>query len=260
MRRTLFAVLSLSLVLTGCKAKEAMDKASISADLDKKGTTDLMKDVANDHYEAPADGKLTDAQVKMYLKVRDKERAIAQVAKQEAQQHADASKKAGDQSIAGVMEGFKTMGSVADMMTADIRAAKELGFNTQEYLWVKGQILSASTAAMVEKNTQALSATMDASYQQLKKAADEAKDEQSKKMYAEMLAGMEKSKAEAAQQSRPDPTAQYNRELLKKYDAELNAITSELAKWEDKPGDAKKSVEEWQKGVDKAVQDANTKH
>src|SRR5205814_10654095 len=88
MRRTLSALLTLSLVFAGCKLKEAVDKASISKDLDKRGTMDLMKEVANDKYDPPKDGKLTDGQVQMYLKVREREKAIAQVARKEAEQHA----------------------------------------------------------------------------------------------------------------------------------------------------------------------------
>ena len=257
MRKTI-VVLSLSLIaLTGCKAKELADKAAISHDLDKRGTVDLMKQVADDKYTAPADGKLTDGQVQMYLKVREHEKQIAQVAKQEAQQHAEAAKKAGEKSIAGMMEGLKTLGSAADMMTADIRAAKDLGFNTQEYLWVKGQILAASSSVMAEKMGQAMSAQMDASVAQMKKSYDEAKDEQSKKMYGEMLANLEKSRQEsAAQKEKEDPALSYNRQILSKYDNALNAVTAELSKWEDKPGDAQKSVEQWQKDVEKAAQPA----
>ena len=87
MRRTLLAALCLCVVLAGCKAKEALDKVSIAKELDKKGTTDLMKDVANDKYTPPTDGKLTDAQVQMYLKVREHEKQIAQVAREQLQQH-----------------------------------------------------------------------------------------------------------------------------------------------------------------------------
>ena len=57
MRRTLAAAACLTLFLGGCKAKEAMDKAEISRDLAERGTTDLMKQVADDQYEAPADNK-----------------------------------------------------------------------------------------------------------------------------------------------------------------------------------------------------------
>ena len=258
MRRTLSAVLMLSIALAGCRAKEAFDKAKISQDLEKHGTMDLVKDVSNDRYNPPADGKLTDSQMQMYLKVREKEKAIAQVARKEAQAHADAAKKAGDKSIAGMMEGFKTLGSAADMLTADIRAAKELGFNTQEYLWVKSQVLAASSAAMMSKMSDAANASFDNAYTQMKKSYDEAKDDQSKKMYKEMLDNYDKHRAEMKQSaaSNTTPALAYNQQLIAKYDGALNAIASEMAKWEEKPGDAQKSMDEFAKGVDKAVEDA----
>lgn len=248
MRRTLGIALCVSMALAGCKAKEMLDKADISKDLQKRGTTDLMKEVANDTYEAPADGKLTDAQVKMYLKVRDHEKEIVQVARAEAKKHADAAKQKGEKSIAGMMEGFKTLGSVADMLTADVRAAKDLGFNTQEYLWVKTQVLGASTSAMAEKFSESMSSGMEKAYQDAKKAHDEATDEQTKAMYAQLLSGYEQSRKEMAEQKKDeDPAAAYNRQLLAKYENELNAIASELAKWEDKPGD----VEKWKAEMEK---------
>jgi hypothetical protein len=253
MRRTLAAVLTLSVVLIGCKAKEAIDKAAISKDLEKRGTVDLMKQVADDKYDPPADGKLTEAQVQMYLKVRDHEKQIAQVARAEAQKHADAAKKEGEKSLAGMMEGLKTLGSAADMMTADIRAAKDLRFNTQEYLWVKSKVLEASVATWGEKTSQAMNASLDASYQQVKKSMDEAKDEQTKKMYADTLASMEKSRQEMAQQQQQqDPALAFNKQLLSKYENALNALTAEASKWEDKPGEAQKSMEQYQKDLEKA--------
>jgi hypothetical protein len=247
MRRSLVAVVCLTLALAGCKAKEAIDEASISKDLAKRGTTDLMKEVANDSYDAPADGKLTEAQVQMYLKVREHEKKIAQVAKEEAKQHADKAKKSGEKSLAGMMEGLKTLGSVADLMTADIRAAKDLGYNSQEYLWVKQQILEVSGAAMAEKMGQAMSASLDQMYEQTKKAQAEATDETTKKMYAEMLAGYEKSKQEMQQQNAVDPAIAHNRALLVKYESELAAFASEWAKYEDNEGDAAKAVKEMEK-------------
>ena len=255
MRRYLSAVLTLAVVLGGCKAKEAMDKAAIAADLDKRGTMDLMKDVANDKYDPPKDGKLTDAQVQMYLKVREHEKQIAQVAKQQLQEHSEAAKKAGEKSLSGMMEGLKGIGSLADFATADIRAAKDLHYNTQEYVWVKGQILAASASAMTQKFQQAAAAQMDASYAQMKKAYDEAKDDTTKKMYGEMLAGFDKSKQENAQQAE-DPTVAYNRQLLSKYDNALNALANEAAKYEDKPGEAQQQIQKAVSDADKAAQDA----
>jgi hypothetical protein len=252
MRRTLPIVALALVALAGCRAKEMAEKAGIAQDLHNRGTVDLMKQVSNDRYTPPADGKLTDGQVQMYLKVRDHEKAIAQVAKKEAQEHADAAKKAGDKSIAGMMEGLKTLSSAAQMATADIRAAKDLGYNTQEYLWVKGQIVAASTSAMTDKVSQAVAQQMDASTAQAKKAYDEAKDEQTKKMYKDMLDNIEKTKAESAQQkAKEDPAMAYNRQLLSKYENALNALTVEAEKWEDKPGDAKQSMNQFQKDLDK---------
>ena len=123
MHRSLSVLLCLSLALAGCKAKELADKAAISKDLDKRGTTDLMKEVANDSYDPPQDGRITEAQIQMYLKVREHEKQIAQVAKAEMKQHADDAEKKDDKSLGGLMEGMKALGSAADFMTADIRAA-----------------------------------------------------------------------------------------------------------------------------------------
>lgn len=257
MRRIAVAVVCLSLALSGCKAKEALDAAGISKDLDKKGTTELMKEVANDAYESPADGKLTDAQVQMYLKVRQQEQKIAEVAKQEVKEHANKAKKSGEKSLAGMMEGFKTLGSVADLMTADIRAAKELGYNTQEYLWVKQQVLTVSGAAVAEKMSEAVNASFDAGYVQAKKAHDEATDAATKKLYAEMIAGYEKGRKEMEQQQGDaDPAIAHNRQLLAKYESELHAFAQELAKFSDEPVDTQKAVADWEKSLDKATADA----
>jgi hypothetical protein len=252
MRRILILLLCLTFALAGCKAKEAIDAASISKDLDKRGTTDLMKEIANDEYTAPDDGRLTEAQIQMYLKVREHEKKIAEVAKAEMKQHADKAEKSGEKSLAGLVQGLQAMGSAADFLTADLRAAKDLGYNTQEYIWVKGQIMAASTAAMAEKFNEAMTANFDKAYQEAKKAHDEATDETTKKLYADMLAGYDKSKQEMAQQTDADPAATYNRQLLSKYENALNAFAHELSKYEDKPGDVKQSVKEFEQKVEEA--------
>jgi hypothetical protein len=256
MRRSLTVSLCLSialtLALTGCKAKELVDKASISHDLDKRGTTDLMKQVADDKYTPPADGRLTDAQIRMYLKVREQEKKIAQVAKDEMKQHAAEADKKGKQSLGSLIEGIHAMGSAADFLTADIRAAKDLGYNTQEYLWVKQQVLGASTAVMAKKFADTMSANFDKAYVDAKKAYDEAKDETTKKLYADVLAGYDKSRQELKSQQTEDPAVTYNRQLLSKYENALNAFTAELEKYEDKPGEMKKAMQEFEKSADQA--------
>ena len=261
MRRLTPVVLTLAVAFSGCKAKEAIEQAKIASELAKTGsTTKLLNQAAEDKYEAPADGKLTESQVQMYLKVRDREKAIAQVAKDQLKQHADQAKKSGEKSIAGMMEGFKGLGSVADFLTADIRAAKDLGYNTAEYQWVKGQILAASTSAIGQQMATAMNAQMDATYTQMKKAYEEAKDDQTKAMYKQSLDALDQQKKEqASAKAQEDPAIEYNRQLLSKYENVLNAYASELSKYEDKPGDAQKSVDEMQKNVEKAKADAAAK-
>lgn len=252
MSRTLATMLCLALALGGCKAKELADKAAIAKDLQSRGTTDLMKQVADDEYTAPEDGRLTDAQIQMYLKVREHEKKIAEVAKAELKQHAETAEKKGDKSLSGMMEGMKALGSAADFMTADIRAAKDLGFNTQEYLWVKGQVLEASTSVMAQKFQESISANFDKAYAEAKKAYDEAKDEQTKKLYADMLAGYDKSRQEMAPQQDENPSLTYNRQLLSRYENALNAYAHELSKYEDKPGEVQKGFKEMEQKLEEA--------
>jgi hypothetical protein len=249
MRRFIPAVLCLSVAFGGCKAKELVNPTKIADELNKPGSTyKLMKDVAKDKYDPPKDGKLTESQVQMYLKVREHEKAIAKVAADQMEKHsheADAAKN----SIAGVTQVFKTLGSAADLATSDIRAAKDLGYNTQEYLWVKGQIAAVSMLAFAETAAKALSVQTDAAYAQAKKAYDEAKDEQTKQMYKQMLDSYDQTRKEAKDATEVnDPAVAYNRELLKKYDSELAYFSG-----------AEKGMEQFKKSVDKAVQDAKAK-
>jgi hypothetical protein len=113
-----------------------------------------------------------------------------------------------------------------------------------------------SGAAMAEKMTQAISSQMDAAIQQTKKLHDEATDEATKKIYADMLAAYETSQKESASNQESDPALAHNRRLLARYENELNAYASELAKYTDNEEDAQKSVDEWQKQLDKAAAEA----
>ncbi|HSN67953.1 MAG TPA: hypothetical protein VLV48_01825, partial [Thermoanaerobaculia bacterium] len=229
MRRSLALVLGMLLLLlvpTGCKLKKAAEEAAISDNLEDVGTKELLEKTSEDSYDPPADGRLTDGQIQMYLKVREKEKAIALVARKELEAKAKKSEeKGGDKSLAGMMAGFEALGSAADFLTADIRAANELGFNTAEYQWVKEQVLEASGAAFAESMAQSTQAMMDQAYNEMKKQHDEATDADAKKALAGMLAEYDKNRKEmAAQQEKVDPSVKHNRDLLAKYENALNAL------------------------------------
>jgi hypothetical protein len=226
-------VIVVTVSLAGCRAKEAIDNVKIAKDLKKQGTIDLLEKTSKDQYNPPADGRLTDAQIQMYLKVREREMQIAEVAKKELQQHAEKAKKNEEDKnpLRAAMATMKGLGSVADLATADIRAAADLGFNTAEYSWVKGQILEASTAEMTERMANATNQMADAAYAQMKQQYESATDENMKNMLGEMLKGYDEQRAQNQMNNSIDPSVAYNRQLLSKYENTLNAVAQEWTKF-----------------------------
>ena len=76
-------------------------------------------------------------------------------------------------------------------------------------------------------------------------------------MYKQMLDNYDKTMKEGQQTTAQiPPEVQYNRQLLKKYDSELAALTNELGKFENKEGEAKASVDELQKKLDESAKGA----
>lgn len=204
-----------------------------------KPDSDLVSEIAiltsNDKYSPPADGRLTDAQMVMYLKVREHEKVIAEVAMMQAKERPDSAKKAGEKSFAGMMEGFKTMGSSGDQLISDIRSAKDLGYNTQEYLWVKSQVIAASSATLTSKMTEATNASFDAAYAQMRSEYGAARDDQTRKMYKTILDGYDKQRATMKTETpNISPAVAYNQHFITRYGDSLNAITNEIAKYEDR--------------------------
>ncbi|MBI2212403.1 MAG: hypothetical protein HYU52_02055 [Acidobacteria bacterium] len=257
---SLLAVCLLAAVACG-RGEKSQDE--ISETLKDKGTTEVLKAAADDKYTPPADGRLTDAQIQMYLKVREREKEIARVAREEAQSHAKKAETAGEKSVGGMMEAFKTLGSVADLATADIRAAQELGYNSAEYLWIKTTILGVSSADVSQQLVTASTAMMDASYVQLKKQYDAATDPTTKKAIADALAQYDKSRTEMAKQAeeQKDPAYEYNKQLIMKYEGTINALATELAKYSDtgNAGDLNKQMSDFQKAAADAQAKAQSK-
>ena len=76
------------------------------------------------------------------------------------------------------MAGRRGLGSGADLLTADIRAARELGYNTAEYQWIKERVLEASSNALAEQMNQQILATMNAQYEQTRSALEQAETDE----------------------------------------------------------------------------------
>jgi hypothetical protein len=145
--------------------------------------------VNDGRFHPPADGRLSPGQIQSYLDVQDK---------------------------------LKAKNGTSD----DVSTAKELGFDADEYGWVKARILEASnseTAAREIRERLARSdgwtkAGVEFSREEIQQALDQAKDDQTRRYYTEMLANHDSKKAEwmkdaAAGES---PVA-YNRNILSPY-------------------------------------------
>jgi len=126
------------LLASGCRPPD--EGAAIRERLRSKDAAQVVREAATARYTVPADGRLTDGQVRMYLQVRERECRIREAAALEAQ---------GSRAAAGG--------------AADLRAAQEIKVNPREYAWVRERVVEAEAAA----TTQALYQKMAAGREQL---------------------------------------------------------------------------------------------
>ena len=113
MARSCVFFLLVALTVSGCRRKPVHDQGSAG-----QGTASLMDQVAKaPEYRPPVDGRLDRRQVEMYLEVHQREEKIR--------------------------DAMRAKGDLANLATADLRAARELGHNPREYAWVRDRVLEA---------------------------------------------------------------------------------------------------------------------
>lgn len=229
-------VVAVALLAVGCGGDSEQE---IAERLDSKGTMELMEEAGQDEYTAPEHGRLTESQIEMYMKVREREAAIAEVSRKKLEEDSK-NAEANKEGVKGFMAGMKSLGSVADLLTADIRAAQELGYNTAEYEWVKERVLEASGDALREHWQNQMNTQLDQQYEQSKQALDNAQTEEEKQLYRDVLKGIEEMRQSEEEQ---DPVIVYNRQLLEKHEDALKALEMELAKYHGSPA-AKEIVDQ----------------
>jgi hypothetical protein len=147
------AAATMALLLAGCG--DGGDRAAIQGRLRAKVTAEVVREAAAARYVPPADGRLTDAQVRMYLKVREREDRIREAAAIEELRRRESAPARG-----GARQAARDDGGLA---AADLRAAQELRVNPKEYAWVRARVQEAESAAA----TQALIQRMAAGREQL---------------------------------------------------------------------------------------------
>ena len=217
-------LLGVSLIVGACKGKPADDEASIKESLEEKGTIDVMDEISKaPEYNGPADGKLTDQQVKMYIEVRQREQKIKEVALKELKAKGDTAKA--ENREVGMFEAMKAIGDLADVATADLRAAHELGHNPNEYTWIKERVLEAQLNQMTQAMNQTLVKSQDSIVNMLEEQKKLATDEAQKAEYDKQIAELKNSAAQA--EANNTPGAQHNSQLLAKYKAEFDKLQAE---------------------------------
>ena len=235
MSRIFVAVLILPLLL-GCGKKPAEDEASIKKSLEEKGTIDLMDQVSKaPDYQPPADGRLTEDQVEMYLAVRKRELRIREVALQSLKDKGEQAEQ--ESRKVSPFEAMKAVGDLADVATADLRAAQELGHNPKEFQWVKERVLEAQVLATTQALNQQVARSREsllANLEEQKRAATGAEER------AEIDRRIAELKSPAGS-SETDPAGEYNSSLLERYKDELASLKAEeeriSRKMETNPGD-----------------------
>ncbi|HEY2933455.1 MAG TPA: hypothetical protein VGK99_17075 [Acidobacteriota bacterium] len=197
--------------------------------MEKESTMEVLKQAAEEKYDPPADKKITEKQMQMYLAVHKRELEIARNAAQRLEEKGK-QLKAKDEKP-GFMDALNALSDVGKFWTADLRAAKELGYNTAEYQWVKGQVLEASITAMSEGFEQAANKMVEQSMQSYRSALAKARSPEEKKMLEEQMAALNQQQSEMNKSAGVSEDIRHNREIVRKYQGELDAIKSEMEKF-----------------------------
>jgi hypothetical protein len=174
-------------------------------------------------YPPPADGQLSDAQVKMYFDVRQREQQIRQVAFKELQDKGGA-----------FLESLKTVGdrsdtaNIADIATADLRAAQELGFNPKEYQWVKERVLEArmleTTRALAQQVAQSRQQVLALFEQRRQEATDPVAKAEAERQLEELQKNAVSSPTALAD---TDPAREHNADLLARFKDDFARLQAE---------------------------------
>jgi hypothetical protein len=184
MNRAAAAAFFFAVLLAACKGEE--DEAAVRKRLEEKKTPDVIAEVAKTRYAPPADGRLRDGQVRMYLEVKERGRAIRE--------------------LGGEL--------------ADLRAALELGHNPKEFTWVGERIAEAQEAEAVSALEVRVGRSRDeylAMLEKERKAAGEAQK-------AEIDRQIEEFKRAREARAEVSPAVRQNIELLSKYKVNLEDV------------------------------------
>lgn len=217
--------LFLGLGLAACGGGE--DEASIEERLEEKGTMEVMEEAGKAEYDPPADGRLTEAQVEQYIAIQQRAAKIRQVAQKKMEEKTAAEEESGEadsvwsqvRNMGEAMQGF------GDVMTAEIRAAQEMGHNPAEYQWVKAQVVEALAADAMKRMSEGMGEAQAKLLAGLEEQRDQVDDPERKAAMERQIEAMRES-MQQAEEDELDAAMEHNIELVKRYEEEISAAHS----------------------------------
>ncbi|HSB62506.1 MAG TPA: hypothetical protein VLJ18_00010 [Thermoanaerobaculia bacterium] len=185
----------------GCGSPDANPAAPTSAPLSRAVEP-------RDVYRPPADGRVTVAQVEMFLSVLDRVRLD----------------RRGGKPTPG--------GDPLSSVPADVAAARARSVNVEEFLWVKERVLEAEAATMTARLNAAALAMLEKTLADLKARRADAADEGSRTLLAEQTAQFEAEAERVRKESkvRESDAVRSNMKTLEPYRSRLVASQDALEK------------------------------
>jgi len=206
-------LLSALLTIPGCRREPAGTPEKGAQD----GTAELMDQVAKaPDYKPPADRRLTERQVRMYLDVRLREQKIRAAAFKRLNTPSGTERRP----PVGLLG---SLGDLADMGTADLRASRELGFNPKEYQWVRERVMDAQML----QATQALSRQVAQSREALLRSLEEEKKTAGPAQRAGIDRNIRELRNSAAGVVDRDPAKIFNVGLLVRHQEDFDRLRGE---------------------------------
>jgi DNA repair exonuclease SbcCD ATPase subunit len=125
----------------------------------------------------------------------------------------------------GFMDAMRAMGEASDFVTAEIRAAQELGHNTAEYQWVQEQVMEAQVAKMGRGAQEQIGVMGEQFVAMMEQQLANTTDAEQKAEIERQIAEYRQSLAESAAETEElEPGVEHNIELLEKYQDRIERI------------------------------------
>jgi hypothetical protein len=254
-------LLGAALLAPGCGRSQ---EAAAPEPTPREETAALMEQVAEAEFQPPADGRLTEGQLQLYLEVRERQQEIRrqaldgledrEPAREEAPEApataeappADAANAVNADDDA-MVDALEVVGDHEDPALADLQAARELGYNPKEYLWVREQVREAQIARAGLLLSRRLAESRERHLAGLEAELATAATPEARAEVEERLADFRRGLVESLPEV--PPAVLFNAGLLDRYEERLAAVWAGEERWaasgtrENDPAAAKRGAE-----------------